>query len=158
MLRFFQRAKKLFPSISVGSINLLTEMGIFNGILWPLPLQVKLTLRSGCAVKSVVHSMLTICWNWAPASTVESTVLTCRFKELVNSGLNVTLGWKFCGRKKISKIRLCNDGKTMPFSKGYKVRFSWDQWHAREKRSTLLSWLLYDDLLRKGTRSCCHRR
>ena len=100
MLRFFQRAKKLFPSISVGSINLLTEMGIFNGTLWPLPLQVKLTLRSGCAVKSVVHSMLTICWNCAPASTVESTVLTCSCTELVNSGPNVTLGWKFCKKEK----------------------------------------------------------
>ena len=99
MLRFFQRAKKLFPSISVGSINLLTEMGIFNGTLWPLPLQVKLTLRSGCAVKSVVHSMLTICWNCAPASTVESTVLTCSCTQLVNSGPNVTLGWKFCNTK-----------------------------------------------------------
>lgn len=157
MLRFFQRAKKLFPSISVGSINLLTEMGIFNGILWPLPLQVKLTLRSGCAVKSVVHSMLTICWNWAPASTVESTVLTCRFKELVNSGLNVTLGWKFCGRKKYQKSGYVMTGKQCHFRKVIRYDFR-ETSDTLEKKGLLLSWLLYDDLLRKGTRSCCHRR
>ena len=95
MLRFFHLAKKASPFISVGSINLLTDIGIFKGSLWGRPLLVKETLRSGCWVKSDWHSMLTICWNWAPASTVESTLFTCNCNDEVSSGPRVTTGWKF---------------------------------------------------------------
>ena len=96
MLRFFHLAKKASAFISVGSMNLFMEMGIFSGILWGFPLQVKTTLRSGCAVKSPRHSTLTICWNWAPASTVDSTVFTWSCIDDDRSGDNVAIGWKFC--------------------------------------------------------------
>ena len=95
MLKFFHLAKNASPFISVGCMNLLMLMGILSGILWGLPLQVKLTFKSGCAVKSARHSILTICWNWAPASTVESTLFTWELSEEVNSGDSVTIGWKF---------------------------------------------------------------
>ena len=95
MLRFFHRVKNASPFISVGSMNLLTLAGIFRLIFCGRPLQVKLTLRSGCDAKSDTHSRFTICWNWAPASTVESTDLTCSERAGLSSGPHVTIGWKF---------------------------------------------------------------
>ena len=76
MLRFFHLVKKASPFISVGSMNLFTLAGILRLIFCGRPLTVKLTVRSGWVEKSAMHSRLTICWNWAPASTVESTDFT----------------------------------------------------------------------------------
>jgi hypothetical protein len=46
MLKFFHLAKNASPFISVGSMNLLSEMGTFNDSLCGCPLMLKLTLMS----------------------------------------------------------------------------------------------------------------